>query len=172
MTRMTRDLVDLARGRLGGMLANPVEADLQTICASAVEEVQAAHPGRIVQLRDGSPIPCTCDRDRIAQAVTNLVSNALAYGTDPVVVSVGGERDEVWIEVRNGGVIEEEAERASLFEPFRRGHRGKVARSGLGLGLYIVAQIAKAHGGSVSCQAERDQTVFTVRWPRACRGPP
>jgi signal transduction histidine kinase len=171
MTRMTRDLVDLARGRLGNLVAHPAAGDVGAICAAVVEEVQAVHPGRIIQLRTSGSVRCVCDRDRIAQAVTNLLSNALAYGSDPVTVTARGERDEVRVEVRNGGVLDEE-ERASLFEPFRRGKRTRGAKTGLGLGLYIVAQIAKAHGGSVACDAEGRETVFTIRWPRRLPAPP
>jgi light-regulated signal transduction histidine kinase (bacteriophytochrome) len=102
------------------------------------------------------------------QVVTNLVENALRYGAQdrPVVVGVHGERDAAELTVHNEGASIPKDEITSLFDPFRRGRRATPLDLGLGLGLYIVDQIVRAHGGGVLVSSTDRGTEFSTSWPR------
>jgi signal transduction histidine kinase len=129
--------------------------------------VAAAAPGREVRTVREGDLRGSFDADRIAQLAGNLLGNALAYGTpdSPVRVELSGAR-EVRIAVANRGPKVPPEERARLFLPFQRGSRPGSPR-GLGLGLFIVDQIARAHGGRVEVSSDDDdETRFTVTLPR------
>jgi signal transduction histidine kinase len=100
---------------------------------------------------------------------SNLVSNALQHGTKgtAIATSVTGSEGEVVVAVRNRGVIPSDL-LPTIFDPFRGRKGGATESRGLGLGLYISEQIARAHGGSieVTSSEDADETVFTVRIPR------
>lgn len=165
MERMISDLLDFARTRLGsGFPITPVPADLRTILSTTVRELAAAHPTRCVEYAAAS-VPAdlrgTWDSDRLAQAVSNLVANAIQHGQDPVVVEAHDEGNAVSVAVRNGGCIPPEHV-GSIFHPFRSG-----SKSGIRLGLYIVREIARAHGGDVRVRSTpEDGTVFVLTLPR------
>ena len=110
------------------------------------------------------------DGDRLAQVVTNLVTNALAYspaGT-PVRVETRGEDGTVLLRVHNTGKPIPPELLPRLFEPMTRGRAGGDAASrSIGLGLFIVANIVHAHGGTIEVRSEASEgTTFTVRLPR------
>lgn len=98
----------------------------------------------------------------------NLVVNAIQHGvpTVPVRIAVVGEMTEVRVEVSNSGPAIDEETLAQLFEPLQRGSANE-RHSGMGLGLYIVREIAKAHGGCAEARSDDRETVFTVRLPRS-----
>ncbi|NML15738.1 hybrid sensor histidine kinase/response regulator [Azohydromonas caseinilytica] len=169
--RLIHDLLDFTQARLGsGIPINRASTDLHALVSEAVEELRSTHPGRELVLRlsgDGAGI---WDADRLAQVVTNLVTNALAYGAPdrPVTVDVGGNEDGVGLSVHNEGEPIPGELRDTLFEPLRRGALRQGAPVGnIGLGLFIVDQIARAHGGGVDVESSASAgTRFTVRLPR------
>ena len=170
MERLICDLLDYTRLRAGkGLPIVLAPANLHDICRDAADEVTSAHPERRVRLDlegDGAGV---WDADRIQQIVSNLIGNAVQHGRRgaPVDLSVHPLADErLSIEVRNQGDPIPCSSIPHLFEPFRRGNRGASERRGIGLGLYIVAQIVAAHGGSVRARSSTDETVFQVVLPR------
>jgi signal transduction histidine kinase len=171
------DLLDYVRSGLGeGMRVSRRDVDLGKVCEKIVAELRAIHPGRVIELDTlGDPM-CACDEERIAQAVSNLVGNALKYGPADTPVKVrmaGAESDQVAVSVQNGGPPIPEATRESMFEPLVRGASTEREGYNLGLGLYIVREIALAHGGSASVESDAQVgTVFTVRLPRTAIDPP
>jgi len=171
MERMIADLLDLARGRLGGGISIvPVRLDARTLITETVQEIAHTHPERDVQCRveDGSgDFVVEWDSDRIAQIIANLLGNALVHGRDPVVVSMTDEADNVAIEVSNRGEISGDV-LPHLFDPFGPS-TPDTRRDGLGLGLYIVQQIAQGHGGHVAADSANDHTTIAVRLPRRAR---
>jgi len=171
MARMIGDLLDLTRGRLGGGIPiAPAPCDLGPLGRRVVSELEVAHPARELRLEARGDLQGEWDQDRLAQLLGNLLRNAVDYSPEgtPITLALHGEGQQVRLEVRNQGEPIPAAVLPGLFEPFRRGElRGSRSTSGLGLGLYIVQQIATAHGGGVEVRSTHEEgTVFTVRLPR------
>ncbi|HYO64821.1 MAG TPA: HAMP domain-containing sensor histidine kinase [Archangium sp.] len=172
MKRMISDLLDFARGRLGGGIPiSPRAVELTALCREVVEELEAGRPGREVELEVEGDLQGEWDADRLSQLLINLGKNALDYSPEEsrVRFSLSGEGGFVRLEVHNAGAPIPAERLGSIFEPFRRfgEEHSPTSTSGLGLGLYIVEQIVRAHGGSVSVRSTQEEgTTFTVRLPR------
>src|SRR5262249_2289606 len=128
---------------------------------------QAAHPGREIALTSTGDCKTSGDPERLLQLFSNIVANAVLHGatTASVAVSVVGTERDVVVRVRNDGAIPREP-LATLVEPFRNRPRSAPS-TGLGLGMYISRQIARAHGGDITVETAGDRTVVSVRLPRA-----
>ncbi len=171
MDGMIRDLQEFTRARLGGgLFVDPAPMDLGALCENIVEEWRALHPDRALSLSCEGDTHGRWDAQRLTQLLVNLVSNAFEYSPDgsEVALCVRGAAGEAHLSVKNlGGPISDE-QRESLFEPFQHarhvGHRSHGA--GLGLGLYIVHEISRAHGGSVHVTCQAGAVTFTVVLPR------
>jgi sigma-B regulation protein RsbU (phosphoserine phosphatase) len=168
--RLIADLLDFTRARNGKMLTVArAPVDGHAIARDIVAELSAAHPARALThepLADGR---LDADGDRIAQALGNLIANALTYGLpeSPVTVRTIGLDAVVRFEVHNQGKPIPPERRPRLFEPMTRGQDAGDLRS-VGLGLYIVREIALAHGGSADCVSGAEQgTSFHFDLPRA-----
>lgn len=166
-TALIADLLDFTVARVGsGITVNRVPIALHDVIAEALEELRLANPGRdIRQVRTGDGA-CGADAARLGQVVGNLVSNAIAYGDRrlPILVmTTTGERCS--ISVHNGGEPIAADALPTLFEPMTRASTETKARS-VGLGLYIVREIARAHGGDATVTSNTtDGTTFQVSWP-------
>jgi two-component system NtrC family sensor kinase len=169
MTRLINDLLDYSRARLGqGFPINAVPADLDAICRDALDAVRSADPARTIVYRHDGDGAGEWDPERIQQVLVNLLTNALRYGAPGTDVSLaweGGPYEKV-ITVHNEGPPIEAALQEHMFQPFKRGAPGGAAWGGVGLGLYIVNQIAIAHGGWVAVRSEEGAgTTFQVTLP-------
>jgi PAS domain S-box-containing protein len=167
MARMIGQLLDFTRARLGGGI--PLErtaGDLGAICTAIVEELEVQYPNRI-RLSADCEFPGEWDPDRLAQVFSNLIVNAIDYGSpdDPVTITMSRANGFAQVAVRNRGEGISEAERMSLFEPFRRGSDAKRGARGLGLGLYITREIVRSHGGAIDVQTPPGEVIFTVTLP-------
>ncbi|TSC26037.1 ATP-binding protein [Corallococcus sp. Z5C101001] len=169
--RLIRDLLDVTQSRLGGGL--PVHRrpmDFHEAARQSLEEVQLAFPERQVVLEQQGDGRGEWDEERLGQVVQNLVTNALRYGDPNAPVRVATREDgaDLMLEVHNRGRPIPPDMLPSLFQAMRRGpHEQGRASRGVGLGLYIVQQVARAHGGHVSATSSaEDGTTFTVRLPR------
>ncbi len=165
MAALIRDILDYTRGQAaGGIPLVPRPADMGDICSAMIEELALLHSDRVIRLARSGELRGQWDRDRVEQAVSNLISNALQHGKGDIRISVDGSQDEVIVRVQNRGVPIPEDQLPFLFEPFRR---GSASQLGLGLGLYIVREIMRAHGGTVTVHSTSDTgTTFTTRWPK------
>lgn len=129
------------------------------------------YPDRSVQFEHQGDTEGYWDPARLVQVVENLVSNACKYGEPgaPITVrTLGGDRW-VWLEVHNRGAPIAAELLPHLFEPLRQGRRagGVGALAGVGLGLYIVDHIVRAHGGTIDVHSTASEgTTFIVRLPR------
>ena len=170
MTRMLSDILDFARGNAGHLLpVHRERMDLHELCRVTLEELQVAHPGRRLELRVSGEGWGWWDSDRMAQVVGNLVSNALQHGAEhaPVRVTVEEEGEGLRVSVHNEGPPLPAELQETLFHPFRHGTTGKAAKRSVGLGLYIVQQVALAHGGRVHVHSSAEVgTTFSVWLPR------
>ncbi len=172
MHALLDDLLDYSRTNLGaGMKIVPTSTDLADICAAVLEEAKSVDPTHRVNLQITGDVRGIWDRRRLHQVLSNLVLNALTYGSPstPVRVEAAGSQDQVVVSVRSQGPVIPPAMLLTLFEPLRRGPAKASAGVGnghLGLGLYISREIVKAHGGEIEARSADDETVFTVRLPR------
>lgn len=168
--RLIADLLDFTISRIGsGIPVAPVSSDLHKVIADTVAEMVPTFQHRRLQHCWSGQGSSWFDPDRISQVVSNLVGNAMAYGDAlrDVTVTSNVESSLSWVSVHNhGNPISPEAI-TRLFNPMVRGATGGLDRS-VGLGLYIVSEIAKAHGGEVKVtSSERDGTTFKVLLPAA-----
>lgn len=174
MERMISDLLDFTRSRHdGGMPLSCREGELASIVDRAVDELRGANPTRTIVFDSTGETRGLWDADRMEQVVSNLVGNAIAY-------SPGDTKVEVHLRSSPGGLSLEVANQGSpipadlvpqLFDPFRRavdeGASDRQGARGLGLGLYIVDQIVRAHGGTVTIESSRELgTRVCVKLPR------
>lgn len=171
--RLVRDLLDLTQARIGGGI--PVvrrQVEVSSLIADALDELIATHPERAVDY-DGQDVGLAVwDPDRIGQALTNLLNNAVAYSPvdKPVRVSLEAGEDTIEIAIRNAGSPIPADRVGRLFEPFMRGTASGTGSS-VGLGLYIVREIVHAHAGEIDVSSTSAAgTTFTIRLPRDHNG--
>jgi signal transduction histidine kinase len=166
MARMIADLLDFERSRAGTIPIARQNICLRDVIAQVVDELEVIHPTRTIEYVDHGEGQGNWDADRLAQVVSNLLGNALQHSppNTPVTISLSETIEQVVIEVRNAHIQVIPAEDLRhIFEPFRRGAES----TGLGLGLYIVQQVAKAHGGRVDARSEPGRTIFSLQLPRS-----
>jgi signal transduction histidine kinase len=182
MATILNDLLDLSRARLGGGIrVDAVPCELSTMATTVVEELRSTHEGADIVVRSVGNLNGTWDSGRLQQVMSNLLSNALRHGKPRGVVTLtldGTSSEQASVAVHNEGEIEAEA-RQAMFKPFAAspgrarygsdppGRDALVARDGLGLGLYIVDQLVRAHEGRIEVQSsETTGTTFRVWLPR------
>lgn len=169
MATMIENVLDFARGRLGGGISlQRAPADLEATIRHVTAELRAANPGRAISETYDLPPLIDCDASRISQLISNLVGNSITHGDPATFVAVESfvEQDELEIAVTNGGVPIPTDKMKTLFEPFSY-EVGSTPRKGLGLGLFIASQIAKSHGGTLTASSTATETRFTFRMPLA-----
>jgi signal transduction histidine kinase len=166
MVALIENMLDLARGRLGGGLPLTRQANepLEPVLREVIAELSVSYPDRIVQTEFTLAHPVTCDRVRIGQLFSNLLGNAMSYGSkdQPVCVCAVSNADGFELSVANAGDPIPEAAMERLFQPFYRS-AALHNREGLGLGLFIAHEIAKAHGGTLGVTSTNQETRFTFR---------
>jgi signal transduction histidine kinase len=168
MTGLIDDVLDFARGRLGGGLGvtRDVDDELGAMIEQVVTEMRTARPDRAIQCTLELTEPVSCDSARIGQLLSNLVGNALTHGdsSGPVRVSARSAGGTFELSVANTGEPISASTRTRLFQPFAR-TPNEPSRTGLGLGLYIAAEIARAHDGQLTVTSTAEETRFTLRMP-------
>jgi signal transduction histidine kinase len=171
MNRLVGDLLDYTRTRFGdGIPIVRVETDARKLINDVVSETRAAHPDRVINTELTGDLTGRWDQERLAQMLSNLIGNAVHHGTvgSPIRVWANGTTEEIEIAIHNNGEIIEKTEVRALFDAMKAPSPGG-ARSGrhLGLGLYIVDKIVRAHHGTIEVDsAHKRGTTFTVRLPR------
>lgn len=167
MSALISDVMDFARGRLGaGIGLALAKADLQPILEHVVNELRTSWPDRDIRTTFAFPEEIVCDPARISQLVSNLVANALTHGATGGTIDVQGSvADGLFqLSVSNPGEPIAAPVLERLFEPFTR-NDVMPAHQGLGLGLYICSEIARAHGGSLRAASSPAGTTFTFTMP-------
>ncbi|WP_456649787.1 GAF domain-containing sensor histidine kinase [Bradyrhizobium sp. LM2.3] len=167
MAGLIDNVMDLARTRLGaGMQLELREQALEPVIKQIVAEFENVHPDRVIETVINIPGTVRIDAGRIGQMLSNLLGNAISYGAanEPirVLAQTTGSGFDISI-VNKGAPIPAEA-MPRLFTAFDRGDV-LPNQKGLGLGLYIAQEIARAHGGLIVASSVRDETVFTASFP-------
>lgn len=170
MQLLVDDVMDYARGRFGAGLSleTGAVADLDEAFTQVIEELRLAHPGRRLEHEFDTGSGFRGDRARLQQLLSNLVSNALTHGDANTPVSIRARRTEdggLAVCVANIGDPIPAAQRRTLFDAFSF-MGGPLRPDGLGLGLYICAEIVRGHGGTLTVAAEPGRrTVFQALLP-------
>jgi signal transduction histidine kinase len=168
MASMIRDLLDYTRSSVGEFPHNPEPTNFQRVCDAAIDELRSTHPGRSITRDVAGSVTGRWDPGRLQQVISNLVGNALEHSAGAVSVRIEGDGRDVVLSVHNDGEPISPEILPVLFEPFRRGDQSP---NGLGLGLYIVREVIRRHGGSIDVRSSRDAgTTFVSRWPRHLDG--
>ena len=177
MARMIGDLLDYTRTRLGaGMPVSLAPMDLVDLGRELYEEF-AANPGSDIRFRAEDTVTGEWDADRLRQAISNLLGNAIQHGDPalPVILAIEAEGDDVVIRVCNGGPPIAAENLPGIFDPLVRGsgpQRGRKRAGSIGLGLYIAREVALSHGGQIGVTSSlEDGTVFWIRLPRSVPAP-
>lgn len=164
------DLLDFTQARLGRGIPIALAAiDLREVAAQAVEELAEVYPTRRLKHEHAGDGACMADASRLTQLIGNLVSNAMAYGDPAQVVTVTSSvnLETCRLAVHNYGPRIADELQSGLFEPMSRGSEVSSAARSVGLGLFIVREIAKAHAGEVSLSSRSaDGTTFAATFPR------
>ena len=172
MNQMVLDLVEFTRTRLDDTI--PVvrsEVDGRRLVHDVVLEIAASYPDSVVRVQTSGDLSGAWDADRLTQALTNLVGNAVQHGAagTPIRVFARGVPGEVTFSVQNEGPPIPADRQAAIFREGQRvgGRDAASDRRHQGLGLYIVERIVAAHGGSVTVRSSQTEgTTFTIRLPR------
>jgi signal transduction histidine kinase len=169
MFSLVDNMLDFSRARLGGgfVLNKSVDPLLRENLEQVIAELSAAWPDRNIQTSISLAVPVSCDSARICQLLSNLTANALTHGARDGVVSISIRADAGKFElvVQNQGTPIDPAIMRRLFQPFVRGADPKGKNSmGLGLGLFIASEIAKAHDGQLTVASDLNRTAFTFQF--------
>ena len=167
MSGLVNDMLDLARSRsTGGFALNQSEVDVRSVLSQVVNEVRATAADQQIICNFALNQPVWCDPARVAQLLSNLLTNAVSHGASDRAIEVEARTDDDGFElvvVNHGETIPTDTQ-DRLFQPFFRGNN---LSGGLGLGLYIASEIARAHGGTLRVASSDNRTAFTLRLPRA-----
>ena len=169
MAGLIDDILDFARGRLGGGIAVELTEieNLNTGLLTVIQELQDSQPDCQIIADIGVSCSVRCDLGRLQQIASNLLGNALTHGLpkSPVKISAKADANDFVLEVWNAGEPIPAESLDKIFEPFWR-HSVSAGRNGLGLGLHICSQIVRAHQGRISVTSTREGgTQFTARLP-------
>lgn len=165
--RLIEEMLDFTQARVGTGLAVSLQPmDLHALTARTLDELRLAFPDREIEHRTQGPGACVADHDRLVQLIGNLVGNA-AYGQagTPITVTSALEATQAEPQVHNQGDPIDPVTLPPVFEPMVRGDTGSNTVRSVGLGLYIVNEIAKAHGGTMGMASSVEEgTAFTLRF--------
>jgi sigma-B regulation protein RsbU (phosphoserine phosphatase) len=167
MAQLIDNVLDFARGRLGGGLSlqrrdGPVDGVLDQVVA----ELRSSHPDRQIETKFDVEQSINCDPQRIGQLFSNLLGNAIDHGSSgkPIMARASTDNGLFELSVTNAGDPIPPSTAAQLFQPFYRGTT-KGPLEGLGLGLFIASEIARAHAGTLEVASAAGETRFTFRMP-------
>lgn len=165
MAALVDDVVDFTRGRMGSGIAMSLrDAAVGLTLEQVVDEMRGLYPQRVIEAAIAPGLHLHCDPERVAQLLSNLLKNALVHGSGhaPVRVCAALAGGEFVLSVANQGAPLPQSVIDSLFKPYWRA-ASRSGSEGLGLGLYIVDQIARAHGGTIEVSSSGGTTAFVFR---------
>ncbi|GHO63881.1 hypothetical protein KSC_027730 [Ktedonobacter sp. SOSP1-52] len=170
LERLIGELLDVSKIQAGKLEYRQETVDLDALLHEVADTMQQIHTTHTMVVRGAAPRSLVGDKDRLGQVFTNLISNAIKYspGAETVEMDLSTSEETVTVRVRDHGLGIPREQRDKIFERFYRasGPRQK-AIPGLGMGLYIVQEIVKRHGGTITVDSEVGKgSTFTVTLPR------
>lgn len=166
LARLVDDLLVTSQLQGGKLTLHPHDADLQETVQGAIDAAAARRSEHILEVFV-EPLRCVIDSARVSQIVRNLVENAYKYtpGTSKVTVSAGAETGGIALTVEDDGPGIPADRRGALFEAFSRIEETAAGREGVGLGLFVVAQLVEAMKGRIDVASSSGGTCFTIHVP-------
>lgn len=169
LSNLITDLLDITRIQSGKMPLNMKLFDLNTCLADIAEVSNQLHKNHTILISGKARQRVYGDEDRIVQVFNNLISNAIKYspGAENVRIFIANHRDSVTVSVQDFGIGIDKKEQKKIFDRFYRvTKKDEATFPGLGIGLYISAEIIKRHGGTINVKSEKNKgSVFSVTLP-------
>jgi hypothetical protein len=174
MQELIDNLLDFAKGHLGDGIILELTQDnkaLKKALRQVINEIRTIETNHKLEFNFNLEENVNCDHNRICQLYSNLLGNAIKHGTSeqPILTEVKSENGKFILTVSNSGDIIPEERMLSLFKPFFTTNSSN-NKSGLGLGLFISSEIAKAHNGNLNVNSKDNQTIFTLIMPSKLEG--
>lgn len=178
MSKLINDLIDFTRTHLGpGIPIRVKQGSIVAVCEEVVNELRTFHPETQIDLQVPPQLDAIFDEARIAQVLSNLIGNAIQYGSAdmPVKVEASDDGDNIVIAVNNRGATIAPEKLSSVFDPMVRiaasVNSDYLERTSLGIGLYISREIVHAHGGAIRLTStDAEGTTFVVTMPHMPKG--
>jgi signal transduction histidine kinase len=169
VTRLVEELLDVSKIQAGRLEYLQETVDLDTLLQEIADTMQQTHLSHRILMHGVVQASLIGDRDRLGQVFTNLISNAIKYSPDDetVEIDLSVSPETIIISVHDHGLGIPREQRDRIFERFYRATGPKQkAIPGLGMGLYIVAEIVKHHGGTITVDSAVGKgSTFTVTLP-------
>lgn len=169
MQALIENILDFARGQMGEGIVLEKEkhnGSLEEMMDQVIKEIRILSPDRRITFTCELDHDVLCDKNRIGQLLSNLLGNADQHGHPeaPVVVEAKTNGAHFELKVSNSGEKISEKALAHLFQPFYRDSEDS-NKKGLGLGLFIASEIAKAHSGELKVFSNEQETAFVLQIP-------
>lgn len=167
MQRLLRDLQDITRIQNGlGLAIDLEDVDLSALLGQLLDDQRATYPDMTVDAALPARLPARIDPMRFLQMVANLLSNARHHGDGRVKLVLREAQGQVELDIRNPSPPIDEELVEGLFDPFKRSAIRNARNPGsMGLGLYIVDQVARAHGGQIRYEPGEGEVIFVLSLP-------
>lgn len=169
LTAMINDLLDISLITTGRMKLKPEETDLVQITKKVLEnfsEILKKEKYKI-KFEANSAVSGKFDKARLEQAITNLLSNAIAYGEGkPISIQISNDKNIARLAIKDQGIGISPKDQELIFDLFKRTDYSNKHSNGLGVGLYITSQIIKAHKGRVKIYSKLQKgSTFILELP-------
>ena len=169
LERLQGDLLDVSTMQTGRLAYVEGRVDLNQVLRESAVVMHQIHPTHTIVVRGAAPTGVLGDAGRLGQVFSNLLSNAIKYSphADTVEVEIGSSAEAITISVRDHGIGIPQEQRERIFERFYRAiDASRQGFPGLGIGLYLVAEIIKQHGGMIRVESVMGQgSTFHVVLP-------
>jgi signal transduction histidine kinase len=169
LTRLISDLLDMSRIETGKLDLNYSEFDPVLLVEETVQDIRHISSRHNIVIHNEFEGTLEADRDRIAQVLVNLLTNAVKYSpsTDTIDVNIKGETNSIAVSVTDYGIGINKSEQARIFERFYRVEgKNELTYPGFGIGLFIASEIVQRHQGTIQVKSEKDKgSVFTFTLP-------
>ena len=168
LNKLINDLLDISRTQAGKVKFRFDDFDFDQLAMDMVENMQHFSQRHQIVLEGKTSISYYGDRLRLEQVFSNFISNAIKYSpeSDKIIVKLACLNEQIIVSFTDFGIGIDKEKRERLFERYYRGEEKLNTTTGLGIGLYITAEIIKRHGGHVWVESEKGKgSIFYFSLP-------